>query len=1367
MTVTGKAAGENTVLDFAALLQKIVQLPYQLVKTFAGNQQPVLRSLIQDVSGVLHPGETLLVLGSPGAGCSTLLRALASDTEMFVSVQGEVAYSSITAKDVQEQFQSEIVYNAEDDLHFPKLSVQNTLDFALQLRMPTKAGDRARRDGTRGIRDTLLAGLGISHTAKTIVGNAFVRGVSGGERKRVSLAEVLATNPAVACWDNPGRGLDSSSALQFLRLIKNISRSTGMVNIVTIYQAAESMYQDCFDHVLVLYKGRMIFFGKVKQAKQYFIDLGFDCRPRQTTPDFLTSITSDTERSFRQDLSGPIPQTPDDLARVFRQSQGYRELQNNLAAYKSYHQLDKSHAEAFRQAANDIRSPLTWAGLPQPHSIVSQIGAGIRRQYQLTWNDKTTLFTVLVLNSINAVITGSCFYKPPKTATGSYERGGAIFFSLLYFFLNALSETGTTVFSRDIVVKQHKLGIMHPSAYVIAQTIADIPLQLVQTLIFTCCYYFMLGLSPTASQFWTFQLLVFVHYGAVCALYRFLGTAAPNISLALLFAGSALPVGLTYSGFAPTTPTQHKWGSWIRRITPTPFALEALMGNEFYDITLQCTDTQMIPNGPGYEEIQYQGCSIAGSVKGSSTVPGETYLELVYGFSRSHLWRNLGIIIVFWFLYAALSAVAISFTARETGQGGGLVFKRGAKALKTSRTRNASSDVDGDLEKQTSHISQGAGHSHESSPASSAETLGTHSPEIQQTSFDEQRTQSRATFTFRDVNYFVDVDGGQRQLLSSVSGYARPGQLTALMGASGAGKTTLLDVISQRKAEGRIEASMLLNGLPLDSSFGRSCGFCMQQDVHEPLTTVREALQFSAHMRQSAEVSHSEKMQYVEHIIGLLELNDIADAMVGGLGVEERKRITIGVELAAKPSALLFLDEPTSGLDSQAAYSIVRFLRKIAAEGLPIVCTIHQPSGVLFDMFDHILLLAPGGKTIYFGETGDGSQKVIDYFARHNAHMSPWDNPAEFMISTTSGNEGSTWHQHWLQSPERADLDEKLVAMSENPMGEPQGEHTSGSRRFALPVRSQIIALTRRHWISVWRDGRYNFSKTFKSIWCEIFIAFTFYNAGSDIQGLQNYVLSVLILIWVVQALAPDIQTQWYAKWSIFEAREKNGIYDYKALTTALVAVEVPWQILNFTLIFFVSYWTIGYPNTTSIAGYSYFIWLLISYFGTTWNQLVSAVFPNMQTSGFANSLFWNILMIFSGTLVPHASLNTFYRYWLYWLDPVRWFLGGHIEDTLHDVHVQCLQSDLTVYDPRPGQTCAEYTANFLSSATGYLSNPDATSNCGYCVYRTGDDYAATMDYSFDKRWRDLGLCIVFCLTNTVLIYVATWYKHGRSRKAT
>ena len=101
-------------------------------------------------------------------------------------------------------------------------------------------------------------------------------------------------------------------------------------------------------------------------------------------------------------------------------------------------------------------------------------------------------------------------------------------------------------------------------------------------------------------------------------------------------------------------------------------------------------------------------------------------------------------------------------------------------------------------------------------------------------------------------------------------------------------------------------------------------------------------------------------------------MEDIADAIIGdpeaGLAVEQRKRVTIGVELAAKPELLLFLDEPTSGLDSQSAFNIVRFLRKLAAAGQAILCTIHQPNASLFENFDRLLLLQRGGETVYFGK---------------------------------------------------------------------------------------------------------------------------------------------------------------------------------------------------------------------------------------------------------------------------------------------------------------------------------------------------------------------------------------------------------------
>ncbi|KAF6527613.1 hypothetical protein HZS61_007951 [Fusarium oxysporum f. sp. conglutinans] len=172
------------------------------------------------------------------------------------------------------------------------------------------------------------------------------------------------------------------------------------------------------------------------------------------------------------------------------------------------------------------------------------------------------------------------------------------------------------------------------------------------------------------------------------------------------------------------------------------------------------------------------------------------------------------------------------------------------------------------------------------------------------------------------------------------------------MGVSGAGKTTLLDALAQRMPSGVIQGEFYVDGRPLPASLKSDVDYVRQQDVHLETSTVREALLFSAMLRQPFDVPKSEKLASVEEIIHLLNMDDFADAVVGlpgkGLNVEQRKRLSIGVELAGKPALLLFLNEPTSGLDSQSSKAILALLRKLAAGGLSILCTIHQPSAMLF-----------------------------------------------------------------------------------------------------------------------------------------------------------------------------------------------------------------------------------------------------------------------------------------------------------------------------------------------------------------------------------------------------------------------------------
>lgn len=163
----------------------------------------------------------------------------------------------------------------------------------------------------------------------------------------------------------------------------------------------------------------------------------------------------------------------------------------------------------------------------------------------------------------------------------------------------------------------------------------------------------------------------------------------------------------------------------------------------------------------------------------------------------------------------------------------------------------------------------------------------------------------RRVFTWKDLTYTVQAGGQPLVLLDNIFGYCKAGTLTALMGSSGAGKTTLMDVLAARKTDGEIEGEVLMNGRALPVSFQRTTGYCEQVDVHLPQATVREALEFSALLRQPRSLSDKEKLAYVDVIIELLELHDLEDAIIGtpgaGLGVEQRKRLTIGVELVSKP----------------------------------------------------------------------------------------------------------------------------------------------------------------------------------------------------------------------------------------------------------------------------------------------------------------------------------------------------------------------------------------------------------------------------------------------------------------------------------
>ncbi|KAI0541535.1 ABC-2 type transporter-domain-containing protein [Xylaria digitata] len=1307
-------------------------------------RKPPTRTLIHDFTGCVRDGEMMLVLGRPGAGCSTFLKAITNNRESFAAVEGEVSYGGIPAERQKKMYRGEVNYNPEDDIHHATLNVWQTLTFAL-LNKTKKSG----KEDIPVVANALMKIFGISHTKYTLVGDEYVRGVSGGERKRVSITETLASKSTVMAWDNSTRGLDASTALDYAKSLRIMTDITNRTTLVTLYQAGEGIY-DVMDKVLVIDEGREIYSGPAGEAKQYFIDLGFECPDGQTTADFLTAITDPKERRFRPGFENKAPKTPEELQNAFRSSQNYQRLLEDVRDYEEHlQQTEFEDTKKFEGAVQASKSGNVSRKSPYTVSFPRQVLNCTKREFWLLFGDTTTLWTKLFIIISNGLIVGSIYYNQPFSTAGAFTRGGACFFSILFLGWLQLSELMKAVSGRAVAARQRDYAFNRPSAVALARVITDFPLIFVQVVIFGIIMYFLTNLDRDVSKFWIYLLFVYTTTITTTALYRLFASISPEIDTAVRFSGIALNVLIIYTGYViPKTQLLSKyiWFGWLYWINPIAYSFEAVITNEFSGRLMQCAEEQLVPQGPNAQP-GFQGCSLRGATVNSAQVAGNDYLQSQFNYSRSNLWRNFGIAIAFTVLYILITVIATELFSFATADGGALVFKKTPKAEKQAKIAEAPNDVEKNAD---------------SAPSVSSKSSGDATATNEEADL-EQLTNSDSIFTWRDVEYTVPYLGGEKKLLNKVNGYVKPGLLVALVGASGAGKTTLLNTLAQRQRTGVITGEMFVDGRPLGPDFQRNTGFCLQGDLHDGTQTIREAIEFSALLRQEASIPRSEKLAYVDKIIDLLELNDLQDAIVSSLGVELRKRLTIGVELAAKPSLLLFLDEPTSGLDSQSAFSIVSFLKKLARAGQAIVCTIHQPSSVLIQQFDMVLALNPGGNTFYFGPIGENGKDVIEYFAQRGARPPPGKNVAEFILEAAARphkREDGTkvdWNEEWQNSEQAEKVIEEIDGLkrTRSAATEPgQDKKKEEYREYAASTWTQTVELTKRMFRQYWRDPSYLYGKFFVAVIIGIFNGFTFWKLGYSVQDMQNRVFTSFLIVTIPPTIVNAVLPKFFTNMALWEAREyPSRIYGWVAFCTANIVAEIPAAIVAGTLYWALWYWPTGLPTESSVSGYVYLMTILIFLFMSSWGQWICAFAPSFTVISNILPFFFVMFGLFNGVVQPYNMLPVFWRYWTYYVNPSTYWIGGVLAATLNGSPIQCDVSETARFDTPSGQTCQEYAGAYASSAGGYLLNPDARADCQYCPYMSGNQYLATLNIDASEKWRDFGIFLAFCISNWALVY--------------
>ncbi|KAK4223152.1 ABC-2 type transporter-domain-containing protein [Podospora fimiseda] len=1362
--VTWKDLTVQAISADAAIHENVLSQFNIPTKVKESRHKPPLKTIIDRTHGCVKPGEMLLVLGRPGSGCTTLLNMLANNRGGYQSVTGDVKYGSMDAKDAQ-RYRGQIVMNTEEELFFPSLTVGQTMDFATRLKIPAKLPDgvKTEEEYRQEVMDFLLESMGISHTRGTKVGNEFVRGVSGGERKRVSIIECLATRGSVFCWDNSTRGLDASSALDYCKALRAMTDVLGLATIVTLYQAGNGIYNQ-FDKVLVLDAGKEVFYGPMNEARPFMERLGFVCRDGSNVADYLTGVTVPTERLIASGYEKSFPRNAESLRQEYERSPIYTKM---VAEY-GYPETSEAQerTKLFQEAVAAERNPRLSKDSPFTVSFPQQVLACIKRQYQILWGDKATLAIKQGSTLAQALISGSLFYNAPADSSGLFLKGGALFFALLHNSLMSMSEVTDSFRGRPVLAKHKQFAYFHPAAFCIAQVAADIPVILLQVSIFAIVQYFMVGLKMDAAAWWTYWVLVVATTMCMTALFRMVGAAFPNFDAASKVSGFFVKVLTMYTGYMILRPKMHPWFGWIFWLNPLAYAFDALLSNEFTDQIIPCVGPNLVPSGPGYEGVRSQSCAgVVGATPGKPFLTGDEYLHGLE-YSASHIWRNFGII---WGMWVFNVAITIIFTTRwrPASEGGPSLLIPRENAKNTIGGARPGSDEEAQYDEKN-----GAG-----SQSESDETIVVKSDGEDQKKGvnDDDLIRNTSVFTWKNLCYTVDTPDGPRQLLDNVQGWVKPGMLGALMGSSGAGKTTLLDVLAQRKTEGTIKGSIMVDGRDLPVSFQRSAGYCEQLDVHEPYATVREALEFSALLRQPRHIPRAEKIKYVNTIIDLLELHDLADTLIGkvgaGLSVEQRKRVTIGVELVAKPSILIFLDEPTSGLDGQSAYNTVRFLRKLADVGQAVLVTIHQPSAQLFAQFDTLLLLQRGGKTVYFGDIGDNAATIKSYFARYGAPCPKDANPAEHMIDVVSGDlsQGRNWNQIWLESPEHSNVVKELDSIIAEAATKPAGYIDDGEE-FAMPLWEQTKIVTQRMNVALYRNRDYVNNKVMLHIIAALFNGFSFWMIGDAISDLQMILFSVFQFVFVAPGVIAQLQPLFIDRRDIFEAREKKSkMYSWIAFVTGLITSEIPYLMFCGVIYFCCWYYTAGLPKASTRAGATLFTMLMYEFIYTGMGQFIAAYAPNAVFASLANPFVIGTLVAFCGVLVPYTQINVFWRYWIYWLNPFNYVMGAMLTFTTWAHEINCKPYEFAIFNPPKGQTCAAYLDTYLNGfgSGANLVNPEATEMCKVCSYRSGSDWLKTiniMEYMYG--WRDVGIVVIFVISGYAMVYALMKLRTKTSKKA-
>ncbi|KAI8778899.1 ATP-binding cassette sub-family G member 2-like isoform X2 [Biomphalaria glabrata] len=533
------------------------------------------KQILFNVTGIFKQGMTA-ILGPTGSGKSSFLDVLAGRKDP-AGVSGQLL---LDGKPVPKNFKCMVGYVVQDDVVMGTLSVRENFAFSAALRLPSsiKASERKERI------NNVIKELGLERCADTKVGNEFIRGVSGGERKRCNIGMELIISPPVLFLDEPTTGLDANTANTVLLFLKRLSRH-GRTVIFSIHQPRYSIYR-LFDSLMLLSQGHTVYHGPSHEALEFFTSQGYVCQEHNNPPDFFLDVINgdpttfgrnaiSLEKEIESDFENAAQSQHDKLVEGFRNSIWNKNLQEEAKGIYSTFEARGGLKGERHEAVNYATSFFNQMVVVARRALINLIR-----------NPQTSILTVAT-SIVFSVIIGAIYWQvSDDPIKGFKDRSGVLFFLIMNQLFFNMSAVEVFINERKIFMHENVSGFYRVSVYFLVKVIFDIiPLRMVPVIVLSVIVYFAVGLNPGADHFFLFAFCLFCTTVSAASLCFLISSIVRVFAVAQLLLALCYVLMMLLGGFLINFDSIGPWLHWAQYFSLFKYSLSILYTNEFKDRT--------------------------------------------------------------------------------------------------------------------------------------------------------------------------------------------------------------------------------------------------------------------------------------------------------------------------------------------------------------------------------------------------------------------------------------------------------------------------------------------------------------------------------------------------------------------------------------------------------------------------------------------------------------------------------------------------------------------------------------------------------------------------------------------------------------